>query len=78
LTPPHNIWIHEAARRPGGGRDALPNRSRSPKDKARADAEELAGYESGFAKIAADPAVIKWMLGVMIASVASLVIKTFV
>ena len=40
-------------------------------------AEELAGYESRFAKIETDLAVIKWMLGVVIAGVASLVIKAF-
>jgi hypothetical protein len=43
--------------------------------KTRAAAEELAGYESRFAKIEADVAVIKWMLGVVIAGVASLVVK---
>ncbi len=45
-----------------------------PEDKARA---ELASYESRFAKIDTDLAVIKWMLGVVIAGVASLVIKAF-
>ena len=56
----------------------------APEDKARAAAEELAGYESRFAKIEPDLAVIKWMLGVNLAgvlslmvSVASLVIKAF-
>ena len=49
----------------------------SPEDKARAAAEELAGYESRFAKIETDLAVLKWMLGVVIAGVASLVIKAF-
>ena len=47
------------------------------KEKARAAAEELAGYESRFAKIRNDLAVLKWMLGVVIAGVASLVIKAF-
>ena len=37
----------------------------------------LAGYEARFAKIEADLAVIKWMLGIVIVGVASLVIKTF-
>jgi hypothetical protein len=50
----------------------------SPEDKARAAAEELAGYESRFAKIESDLAVVKWMLGVVIAGVASLVVKAFV
>ena len=49
----------------------------SPEDKARAAAEELAGYESRFQKIDTDLAVIKWMLGVVIAALASLVIKAF-
>jgi hypothetical protein len=49
----------------------------SPEDKARAAAEELAGYESRFAKIETDLAALKWMLGVVIAGVASLVIKAF-
>ena len=44
----------------------------APEDKARAAAEELAGYESRFAKIETELAVIKWMLGVVIAGVASL------
>jgi hypothetical protein len=43
-----------------------------------AAAEELAGYESRFAKIETDLAVTKWMLGVVIAGVASLVIEAFV
>jgi len=47
-------------------------------DKARAAAEELVGYESRFAKIETDLAVIKWMLGIVVAGVASLVIKAFV
>jgi hypothetical protein len=49
----------------------------APEDKARAAAEELAGYESRFVKIETDLAVLKWMLGVVIAGVASLVIKAF-
>jgi hypothetical protein len=56
----------------------------APEEKARAAAEELAGYESRFVKIEQDLAVIKWMLGVTVAgvlsllvSVASLVIKAF-
>ncbi len=49
----------------------------APEEKARAAAEELAGYETRFAKIETDLAVIKWMLGVVIAGVASLIIKAF-
>ena len=47
-------------------------------EEARAAAEELAGYESRFAKIETDLAVIKWALGIVVAGVASLVIKAFV
>jgi len=49
----------------------------APEDKARAAAEELAGYESRFVKIESDLAVIKRMLDVVVAGVASLVIKAF-
>ena len=49
----------------------------APEDKARAAAEELAAYETRFAKIETDLAVIKWMLGVTLAGVVSLVIKAF-
>jgi hypothetical protein len=49
----------------------------APEEKARAAAEELATYESRFAKIGTDLAVIKWMLDVVIAGVASLIIKAF-
>lgn len=49
----------------------------APEEKARAAAEELAGYESRFAKIETDLAVLKWMVGVVIAGVASLIIKAF-
>jgi hypothetical protein len=50
----------------------------APEDKARAAAEKLAGYESRFAKIETDLAVIKWMLGIVVAGVASLVVKAFI
>jgi hypothetical protein len=49
----------------------------APDDKARAAAEELAGYKSRFAKIETDLAVLKWMVGVTIAASISLVIKAF-
>jgi hypothetical protein len=49
----------------------------APEEKARAAAEELAAYETRFAKIETDLAVIKWMLGVVIAGVASLIVKAF-
>jgi hypothetical protein len=50
----------------------------APDDKARAAAEELAGYESRFSKIETDLAVLKWMVGVNLAASLSLVIKAFV
>jgi hypothetical protein len=50
----------------------------APDDKARAAAEELAGYESRFAKIETDLAVLKWMVGVNLAASLSIVIKLFV
>ena len=49
----------------------------TPEQKAREAAEELAAYETRFAKIEQDLAIIKWMLGVVIAGVASLIIKAF-
>ena len=49
----------------------------APEDKARDAAEELAAYETRFATIEQDLAIIKWMLGVVIAGVASLIIKAF-
>jgi hypothetical protein len=49
----------------------------APDDKARAAAEELAGYESRFGKIETDLAVLKWMVGVNLAASLSLVIKAF-
>jgi hypothetical protein len=39
----------------------------APEEKARAAAEELAGYESRFVKIEADLLLLKWMAGVSIA-----------
>jgi hypothetical protein len=50
----------------------------APEEKARAAAEELAAYETRFAKIETDLAVLKWMVGVNLAASLSLVIKAFV
>ena len=57
----------------------------APEEKARAAAEELAAYENRFAKIEqdlaalkADMTALKWMLGVTLAGVVSLVIKAFI
>jgi hypothetical protein len=49
----------------------------APDDKARAAAEELAGYETRFTKTETDLAVLKWMVGVNLAASLSLVIKAF-
>jgi hypothetical protein len=49
----------------------------APEGKAREAAEELAGYESRFAKVETDLAVIKWMVGAVIAGLLSLIIKAF-
>jgi hypothetical protein len=48
-----------------------------PEEKAVAAAEKLAAYESRFAKIETDLAVVKWMLAAVFAGVVSLVIKAF-
>jgi hypothetical protein len=44
---------------------------------ATAASEEIAGYENRLARIETDLAVMKWMLAVLIAGVATLVIKAF-
>jgi len=47
----------------------------APEDKARAAAEEPAGYESRFANIETDLAALQWMLMVVIAGVPLPVVK---
>jgi hypothetical protein len=49
----------------------------APPEKAREAAEELAGYESRFAKIEPDLAILKTMAAVIIAGAASLIVKAF-
>ena len=49
----------------------------APEDKARAAATSLADYDSRFARIEADLLVLKWMCGLLLAGVASLVMKAF-
>ena len=49
----------------------------APEDKARKAAEALAAYENRFSRIEADPLVLKWMTGTILAGVAALVIKAF-
>ncbi len=46
--------------------------------KAKAAAESLAHYENRFARIEADLLIVKWMLGVTIAGILSLVAKAFI
>ena len=46
-------------------------------EKAKAAAESLANYENRFSKIEADLLVVKWMIGLVIAGILSLVIKAF-
>ena len=46
-------------------------------EKAKKAAESIAAYENRFNRIEADLLVIKWMLGLVIAGVCSLVVKTF-
>lgn len=46
-------------------------------DKARAAATALANYDSRFNKVEADMLVLKWMVGAILAGVASLVMKAF-
>ncbi|MEI8394336.1 MAG: hypothetical protein WCF85_06335 [Rhodospirillaceae bacterium] len=56
----------------------------APEDKARKAAETVAAYDNRFsgvdvklAEIKGDMNLLKWMMGILIAGVASLVIKTF-
>jgi hypothetical protein len=44
----------------------------------RAAAQALANYDCRFSKIEADLLVLKWMVGLILAGGASLVVKTFV
>jgi hypothetical protein len=46
-------------------------------DKATAAAEEAASFQSDLAKVKADLLVVKWMCGVIIVMVLSLVTNTF-
>ena len=46
-------------------------------EKARAAARAIADDESRFAKIESDLIVFKWMVGLVMAGVASLITKTF-
>ena len=56
--------------------DALKDAGAS-EEKARAAASAIANYETRFNKVEADLAVLKWMVGAILAGVISLVMKTF-
>ncbi len=49
----------------------------APDDKARDAAVEIATYENRPANIEADVRLLKWMVGLVLAGVLSLVVKTF-
>ena len=49
----------------------------APDDKARDAAEEIAAYDNRLANIEADVRLLKWMMGLVLAGVLSLVVKTF-
>lgn len=49
----------------------------APDDKAREAAEEIAAYDNRLANIEADVRLLKWMMGLVLAGVLSLVIKAF-
>ena len=49
----------------------------APDDKARDAAEEIAACDNRLANIEADVRLLKWMMGLVLAGVLSLVVKTF-
>ena len=49
----------------------------APDDKAREAAEEIAAYDNRLANIEADVRPLKWMMGLVLAGVLSLVVKAF-
>ena len=49
----------------------------APEDKARAAAKAVADYDARFSKIEPDLLVLKWMTGLIVAGIISLVIKAF-
>ena len=49
----------------------------APDDKARDAAEEIATYENRLVNIEADVTLLKWMVGLVLVGVVSLVVKTF-
>ena len=49
----------------------------APDDKAREAVEEIAPYDNRLANIEADFRLLKWMMGLVLAGVLSLVVKAF-
>ena len=49
----------------------------APDDKAREAAEEIAAYDNRLANIEADVRLLKWMMGLVLAGVLSLVVRAF-
>ena len=50
----------------------------APDDKAREAAEKIAAYDNRLANIEADARLLKWMMGLVLAGVLSLVVKAFI
>ena len=49
----------------------------APDDKAREATEEVAAYDNRLANIEPDVRLLKWMMGLVLAGVLSLVVKAF-
>ena len=49
----------------------------APDDKAREAAEEIAAYDNRLANIESDVRLLKWMMGLVLAGVISLVVQAF-
>lgn len=49
----------------------------APDDKAREAAEEIAAYDNRLPNIEADVRLLKWMTGLVLAGVLSLVVRAF-
>ena len=71
-TPKVDSW-RACSRRPTEALKA----AGAPDDKAREAAEEIAAYGNRLASIEADARLPKWMMGLVLAGVFSLVVKTF-
>lgn len=49
----------------------------APEEKAREAAEELASYDNRFANLETDMKIVKMMLALILAGIASLIVKAF-